>query len=164
MKQLYVVRHAKSSWSDGNLQDIDRPLKGRGIRDATGTSEWLQENNYLPEHIISSPATRALHTAMIFARNFGIDFSTIAIKAELYHGQPENYWQVAREIDDRYDAAMVFGHNPGLADFINQASDQRVGHVPTTGVACLAFSVERWKDINNKAKLLFFDYPKKRIN
>ncbi|HBF20268.1 MAG TPA: histidine phosphatase family protein, partial [Cryomorphaceae bacterium] len=69
MKKLYLVRHAKSSWKEEGVHDMDRPLKGRGVRDAYNTSQWLREQGDRPEFIISSPATRALHTALIFSRN-----------------------------------------------------------------------------------------------
>lgn len=162
MKQLYIVRHAKSSWDTPGLQDIDRPLKGRGVNDAYRTSEWMSEEGNLPQVLISSPATRALHTAMIFARTFNVDFSKIQINDRLYDSDIEDYLRVVRGISDGYASAAIFGHNPTITGFINYFADQRVSHVPTTGVVCLSFAVDRWSDLAPPAKLLFFDYPKKR--
>ena len=70
MKVLHVVRHAKSVWDYDGIADIDRTLKSKGIRNAYEISRKLKLINLVPEKIVSSPANRALHTAVIFARVF----------------------------------------------------------------------------------------------
>ena len=77
MKKVFIVRHAKSSWDDMHLVDYDRPLKGRGVKDAYLVSNWLSQNHERPDALYSSPATRALHTAMIFSRNLQFPFSKL---------------------------------------------------------------------------------------
>ncbi|MCK5170441.1 MAG: histidine phosphatase family protein, partial [Bacteroidales bacterium] len=67
-KYLYIVRHGKSIQDYGNISDIDRPLKERGINDGYKMAERLLVQNKIPEKIISSSAVRALHSATIFAR------------------------------------------------------------------------------------------------
>ena len=69
-KVLYIVRHAKSSWDYDNMADVDRPLKVKGIKTAYEIARNIKLKNNLPDLIISSPANRALHTAMILARVF----------------------------------------------------------------------------------------------
>jgi phosphohistidine phosphatase len=162
MKELYIVRHAKSSWDNPNLQDIDRPLKGRGVNDAYNTADWMMSQDFIPDVLISSPATRALHTAMILARTFHIDFSNIQVSPNLYDTWVEDYVEVVKNISDEFDRAAIFGHNPTITSFINYFADVKVSHVPTTGVACLRFACDSWKDVSPPGKLLFFDYPKKR--
>jgi len=164
MKQLYIVRHAKSSWDTPGLLDIDRALSGRGVKDAYQTSEWMSVEANVPQVLISSPATRALHTAMIFARTFHVDFSEIQINDRLYDSDIKDYLQVVRGISKEYASAAIFGHNPTITDFINYFADQRVSHVPTTGVVCLSFAANQWSELTSPAKLLFFDFPKKRRN
>jgi len=66
MKTLYIVRHAKSSWDYEGIEDIDRPLKKRGIHDAHLVSKFLAAKINKPDVFISSSANRALHTAVIF--------------------------------------------------------------------------------------------------
>ena len=70
-KILHVVRHAKSSWDYDGIADIDRTLKSKGIRSAYEISRKMKLSQQLPQLIISSPAIRALHTAVIFARVLG---------------------------------------------------------------------------------------------
>ncbi len=162
MKKLYLVRHAKSSWREEGVHDMDRPLKGRGIRDAHNTSQWLREQGDQPELVISSPATRALHTALIFSKNLDYAFSDITIEQRIYHASTRELLQLVRELSDDYSSVMLFGHNPTITDFVNRCIDHRIDNVPTTGVACLKFDVGEWQNIDKKAELVFFDYPKRR--
>lgn len=162
MKKLYLVRHAKSSWREEGAHDMDRPLKGRGIRDAHNTSRWLMEEGYQPELIISSPATRALHTALIFAKNLNCAYNEIRIEKKIYEASTKEIVEVIQSLDNRYKSVMIFGHNPTITNFVNKRIDHRIDNVPTTGVACLKFDMDNWLDLNNEAELLFFDYPKRR--
>ena len=100
MKKLYLVRHAKSSWKEEGITDFDRPLKGRGIRDAHTTAQWLQKQEEAPELMISSPATRAMHTALIFAQELQYPFSDIHIEANLYHGDRDDILQALAKLDN----------------------------------------------------------------
>ena len=107
MKTLYLIRHAKSSWSIDGIEDRDRPLKGRGIRDAHLVSQYLREESISADYfsMCSSPATRALHTALIFAKNLSVPASKVAIDDALYHSSAEEIL-VVRKTSDMCDAAM----------------------------------------------------------
>ncbi len=162
MKTVYLVRHAKSSWQYDDIDDHDRPLKGRGIRDAHLIAQWLEKETDRPQILISSPATRALHTAMIFARTLNFPFKDIDVEEELYLASNSTLIEILHSIPDQYDSAMLFGHNPTITNFVNQCVDRRIDNVPTSGVVCLHFDEQSWKDVNDRAELLYFDYPKKR--
>ena len=161
MKKVFIVRHAKSSWDDIHLSDYDRPLKGRGVKDAYLVSTWLAQNHERPDALISSPATRALHTAMIFARNLQFPFSSINITDELYMCTPETLLRFIESTNDDFDSIMILSHNPIITDFVNMCQDQEITNVPTSGVVCMHYHIKSWKDISLAAELLFFDYPKK---
>ncbi len=162
MKKLFVVRHAKSSWKTADLADVDRPLKGRGVRDAYNTAEWMLNQADVPDLIISSQATRALHTALIFARRLSIPFSEVQINESIYGANVQTLVSLISEIDDQYDAAMIFGHNPTITQLVNYCIEHHIDHVPTTGVACLKFDISSWSQVDRNAELVFFDYPRKR--
>lgn len=162
MKKLYLVRHAKSTWKYEDMADVDRPLKGRGISDAYSTANWLLQQKEMPDLIISSPATRALHTALIFARTLNYPFSDVIINEKIYEASPNDLFEVVRSINDNHNSVMIFGHNPSLTIFVNTCIDHRIDNVPTTGMACLSFNQQTWKDLDKRAELQFFDYPKKR--
>jgi phosphohistidine phosphatase len=84
MKKLYLVRHAKSSWEDSSLDDIDRPLNGRGKNNAPEMGERLKKQGILPDLLISSPAKRAMSTAKKIAERVGYSKKEILIDENLY--------------------------------------------------------------------------------
>lgn len=162
MKTLYLVRHAKSSWQYEDISDYDRPLKGRGIRDAHLIAQYFQEEQSDPQVLISSPATRALHTSMIFARALNYPFSDIQVHDDLYLASSEQFLKYIQELDDRIESVMFFAHNPTITHFVNHCVERSITNVPTSGVVCLHFAEESWKNVKYQAELLYFDYPKKR--
>ena len=84
MKNVYFVRHAKSSWRDASLNDIERPLNSRGLRDAPFMAKLLKSKNVKPDLILSSPANRALTTAKYFAKEMGIPTEKIDVRNRIY--------------------------------------------------------------------------------
>ena len=119
MKTLYVVRHAKSSWEYHELPDMDRPLKGRGIRDAHLMASWLQDLLTEVPVLYASPATRTLHTAMIFARTLGIPLDEVRVAESLYSASHFDIAAFLRGIQGEPGSIMLFGHNPGMSEFIS---------------------------------------------
>ncbi len=162
MKKLYLVRHAKSSWKEEGLSDFDRPLKGRGVRDAHSTGQWLLEQGNTADLFISSPATRAMHTALIFAQELQYPISKIRMESALYHGSPIDIYEALEKVDASVESVFLFGHNPTITNFVNQSIDHVIDNVPTTGVACLSFDTDSWAALGQEAELVFFDYPKRR--
>lgn len=160
MKTVYLVRHAKSSWDNPDLDDRDRPLKGRGIRDAHLMAARLAEKVQCVPAMVSSPATRALHTAHIFARNFGQTMDFIQTDEVLYEISVAQLIRYLRQLSDTMDSVMVFGHNPTHTAFLNHCVDRMIDNIPTAGIACLRFDVRVWKDLDFDAELCFFDFPK----
>ena len=164
MKTLYLVRHSKSDWVNKEINDIDRPLSDRGYRDAYHMSNLLVEKRNIPEIIITSPATRALSTAFIFARRLNISLEKIALKEGIYEARVEQFINMLQEIKDEHGAVMVFGHNSTITDLANQLGDCQIKLIPTSGVVCLDFNINSWKEINNNlGSLKFFEYPKKQL-
>ncbi len=161
MKTLYVVRHAKSSWKFPDLDDIDRPLSKRGKRNAPEMGLRLAKRGIRPGLLISSPAKRAFSTAKKIAAVIEYPKSKIKIESSLYHGMEKDILDVIRHLPDDIDELMIFGHNPGLTDFVNTLSGAHIYNVPTCGIAAIAFETDHWKDIGKiPGKLVFFDYPK----
>jgi phosphohistidine phosphatase len=162
VKTLFLFRHAKSSWAEQGLQDIDRGLNARGIRDAYDTALWLKQKGVSTECMVSSPADRALHTATIISRTLGIPFSTLQLDAKLYEAHPSDIEEVVCALPKLIDTAMLFGHNPGMPLFVNQCVQERIDHFPTSSVACIRFDSASWIDRNGPAELLFMSAPKLR--
>jgi phosphohistidine phosphatase len=164
MKTLYVIRHAKSSWDNSNLPDFERPLNDRGKRDAPRMAKRLKEKSIHPDLMLTSPAKRALSTCKRIAEGLGFSKDKIKTDRALYHADEEDVLSVIRTVSDKYNEVFVFGHNPGLTDFVNSLSRDEVmniDNVPTCGVVAFSFDMESWQRIDfGNGKFLFFDYPK----
>ena len=161
MKLLYLVRHAKSDWSDSSLRDRDRPLNSRGKRDAPYMGRLLADRGLLPDALVSSPAVRALTTAQHFARalNYGAD--EIVLEDRIYEAMPDALQEVVTSLRDEWQIVLLFGHNPGFTDFANRFAARRIDNIPTCGVVRLESEVERWRDFGPRtARLTDFIYPK----
>ena len=147
-KTLFIVRHGKSTWDYHGIEDIDRPLKERGIQNAYDTAGFLKDQDQLPEMIYTSPATRAFHTAIIFARVLNFSEDKLFVKNDLYMANVDDILQVIAETSSRVNSLMIFGHNPGFTDITNYLSELSLSNLPTSGLVMLTFASEEWKDIN----------------
>ncbi len=159
MKTLYIVRHAKSSREYNGIEDIDRPLKERGIKDAYLIASVVQKKIDTPSVFISSCANRALHTAMIFSYTFKYPLTNLKISKSLYSFSDGYLIKTVKALDNGFDSAIIFSHDHGISDFVNKFGDKHIDHVPTSGLIAISFKTDHWKDIKN-GKTLFTDFPK----
>jgi phosphohistidine phosphatase len=158
-KVLHLVRHAKSSWDYEGIADIDRTLKSKGIQNAYEISRKLKMSDEVPDMIVSSPANRALHTAVIFARIFGFSLKELQINNLLYESPAYKILEFIKAIPDKSKSLMIFGHNPDLTDLVNHFIKSPVENIPTSGVAKLVFKCQSWKEIsasNLESEFLYF--------
>lgn len=129
---VYFIRHAKSSWNNANLSDIERPLNARGIETAPKMAAFLAKSrNFGRVSIVSSPAVRAIATANYFAEAFGLDNSNIQIDEKLYFGSTLDYIHCFNGIQKSFNSVLLFGHNPILEELASQFNKPYVGLVPT---------------------------------
>lgn len=162
MKTVYLVRHAKSSWKNMDLADIDRPLNSRGKRDAPFMGALLNEKGIKPDRLLSSPAKRAKKTAFAFAKALDYPKHAIELTPRIYEASVEDLFFVIKNCHNALNSVMLFGHNYTYTEFANLYAKPSLDNVPTTGVVAIEFQVEEWKDITTKnGKMLFFEYPKK---
>lgn len=159
MKTLYIVRHAKSSWEYSKIEDIDRPLKKRGIKDAHMMSKILAKEINRPDVFISSSANRALHTAIIFCENFGYPHANLQIKRQLYSFSDGYLVKTVNALDDAFSSAIIFSHDHGINTFVNKFGNTPIAHVPTCGVIGIQFEEKHWKNIK-KGKTFMTEFPK----
>lgn len=151
MKTLILVRHAKSDWGYEFLNDIDRPLNERGYRDAYSQSKWYKDNWIMPEIIISSPAIRAISTALIFARTLKYDEQKIIIRHGIYDATTDNFLDNIHQLSEDINVAMFFGHNPTITNLFNLLSENIfIDNIPTCGIMKLEFDVNNWKLIGEQ--------------
>jgi phosphohistidine phosphatase len=162
MKTLILVRHAKSSWEDKNATDFERTLNNRGKKDAPFMADILKNKNVKIDLILSSPAIRALSTAIIFAKEFGISEEEIVANKDIYEAGRKDLLKILLETDDSVDHLILFGHNPGLTYLSNYLCNFETDNIPTCGIVCMQLDFDSWKYLGNKTcSLKFFEYPKK---
>lgn len=162
MKTLLLIRHAKSSWTDPDMDDFDRPLNKRGKVNAPEMAERLRQRGVLPELLIASPAKRTKSTAKIMAKEWNYPRQAILFEEELYLCYASTFLKVITRIDDDFDAVAIFAHNPGITDFANYLTEEiRIDNVPTTGIFAIQADTNSWTDFDRAGKkFLFFDYPR----
>lgn len=146
MKNLILVRHAKSSWKH-NLSDVERPLKSRGIIDAYNVSKEFKTSGINVDVVYSSPAERAKKTCEIFSETI----STLGEKTDtvddLYDFGGDKLTNFIKLIDDKYNNVMIFGHNHAMTAFANTFGSIYIDNVPTCGLVVLELDINTWVDL-----------------
>lgn len=162
MKQLILMRHAKSSWKDPTLEDFDRPLGNRGLRDAPVMADRLARAGLTPDLVVSSPARRAVATAHLVAPVVGSTLHAIVMEPGIYEASAGELLAIVQRFDDSYSQVLMFGHNPGFTLLAETLGDAVIGNLPTSGVAWLSFEATHWPDVGpGTGTLLKLDYPKR---
>ncbi|MGI4862501.1 MAG: SixA phosphatase family protein [Janthinobacterium lividum] len=162
MKTLYLMRHAKSSWSFDDLSDRERPLNDRGRDDAPRIGQALAKRHLALDLMVSSPAVRALSTAVLVARELHYPHDKIRVEPSIYEADLDTLLAVIQALPDEAGSVLLTGHNPTITDVANYLSPSPLsGEMPTAGVLCLRFQVENWAEVKRaNAEFYFFDSPK----
>ena len=158
MKNLILVRHAKSSW-ETPLKDRDRPLSKNGLQAAHLVSSYVSK--YLPKTYLlwTSVTERASQTALIFAQNLSYPIESIIYKEDLYTFDENQLTKVIKSCKNEFDSVILFGHNGAITNFVNKFGDVFIENVPTSGFVSLQFDVDDWSAIE-KGKTLKVIVPK----
>ncbi len=161
-KILLLVRHAKSSWDAGVASDFERPLNERGIKDAPVMAARLKNKKIFPDAFVSSPAKRALETAISFCNGYGVASDEIILIPSLYHADIVSFFKVVSALDDKLNTVAIFSHNPGITAFVNMLTEKvHIDNMPTCGIFCVKVKTVNWIDFKDSPReFLLFDYPK----
>ncbi len=147
MKTLYIARHGKSDWNDFNHNDIERPLKTRGIENCKEMSKVLTERNAIPEIIFSSPAVRAYESAKIFADEMTLPLDSLKVDAKLYLPDFPTMLKIILYLDNHLKSAMIVGHEPSISTFVNYFIPKPIEKIVTGSVTGLVFDIRDWREI-----------------
>jgi len=145
MKRLYVLRHAKSSWDDTRLDDLDRPLNDRGEHAAPMMGRVMSEKGFEPDAIVASPAMRAKTTAEL-ARSGGEFKAAIRFDERIYEAGVQMLIDVISETDEADASLMIVGHNPGMEALIRVLTGKTTA-MPTAALAVIDLGINKWRDI-----------------
>lgn len=160
MKTIVLVRHADSSWSIPFGKDIERELTTQGVDDASRMAALLYDQGLIPDRIYSSPATRALRTARIFAEGANLKEHQIHIENILYEPSVGSFYKVIESVPEDIRCIFVVSHNPGITEFIQDLDIAPFSGMPACGVFAFELMAEKWDDLSVADKrFLFFKHP-----
>jgi phosphohistidine phosphatase len=145
IRQLVVMRHAKSSWKDASLVDHDRPLNKRGKRDAPRVAERLEALGWIPERVISSDSKRTRQTWKRMARAIDGDVE-VEYRRSFYHGNLTVVREALARLPDGIQCVMVLGHNPHWEDLVAWLSGEPT-RLTTANAALLVGDGGTWSEL-----------------
>jgi len=164
MKEILLLRHAKSSWDNELIEDFDRPLKEKGKKDALVMAEYIKQSDLIPEYIICSEAIRTKETLDIILQK--INFSSnikISYTRKIYEADVSDILQLISETDNKFNRIMLIGHNPGMERTVVELTKKEFPFpkFSTCGLAYLKSNINDWKEIKiGKTELVLFKNPK----
>lgn len=150
MKTLLLLRHAKSSWKDSDLDDHDRPLNKRGKRDAPRMGRLVRDENLLPDLIVTSSAKRCRKTAEHVIQECGYR-GEARITGELYEANAAKLREFIAGLSDHFHRVLLVAHNPGMDELL----EPLVGaYTPltTAALAHLELPMESWREFTAAAR------------
>jgi len=154
MKQLFLLRHAKSDWGDLRLDDFDRPLAPRGIGATKRLARHIAEQRHHFDLVLCSAARRAKDTWDRIADEIGSD-APVIYDRELYLAGEDSFMTRLRGLDDGVGSVLLVAHNPDIAAFAGrlcqdgQADALRLldAKYPTGGLAAIRIDCAHWADL-----------------
>ncbi len=149
MKEIYVLRHAKSSWDNSNLSDFDRPLADRGISDAKKMSNFLKDMNIKIDKVLCSNAIRAKETFDLTADGFNFEIDKATYLDKLYFGDTTTIIQDLKELDESLNNILIVGHNPTLHYLVEILTNESINRFTTCNLATISHNGE-WVSLNSQ--------------
>jgi phosphohistidine phosphatase len=161
-RKLIFIRHSKAEEQLPGMSDFERSLTATGKHHSRLMAQILKAKKEDPGKVISSPAFRAIETALIFCREYDISPDTIQISSELYSGlEPEEFIPFIGNQDDNVHTLTFFGHNPLITEMAAFFAADEPDVLPKTGIFCVSFEASRWSDIGPESGLTqYFLTPK----
>jgi len=144
---LTLLRHAKSSWKDPTLTDMERPLNKRGRRDAANMGLQLKEHGTTFKTIFSSPALRTRETITSILLTLPAQDTQLTFNQGFYIFERDELLQAIRQLDDELNDVMIVGHNPAMHETLRWLTGEAIAEFPTCAAAQLSLSLPHWKKI-----------------
>jgi len=146
MKTLLLLRHAKSSWKQPDMNDHDRPLNKRGKKEAPNVGKYLKANDLVPDLILSSTARRAHDTAQAVAEESGFE-GHIDLYQDLYLSDTACYLDILQSLPNTASRVLVVGHNPEMDELLTLLTDVSQ-HMTTAALAQINLPITSWQELN----------------
>lgn len=149
MRHLYLLRHAKSLWSDPTIVDIERPLSDRGHRDAKRMSRYLKRKGLQVDLVLCSSSRRTTETLQAIEPALG-PTTAVMIEDALYTFDVDHILQRLSDVSADTKSVMVIGHNPAIQALAvlltrpGSLKDQISLKYPTAALTLVALENKSW--------------------
>src|SRR5918992_426176 len=171
MLTLSLLRHAKSSWADRELEDHDRPLAKRGTKAAGAMGAYIATNGLQPDLVLCSGAVRTRATLTLVLPQLGKPPPKAVFDNALYMATPAALLGRLQQVKSDARHVMLIGHNPGMhalaLELTGKGSREDVEAMatkfPTCALAVLTFKVRKWSDVGSGAGTLELFMPPRRL-
>ena len=148
MKKIIFVRHGRAEDQAPEISDFERSLTTRGKTISREMAKRFREKESNPGLFISSPAFRALETAIIFAGEFGIKSDNILLDSNLYYkADLKHLLRILEKTSEDTDTITLFGHNPAFTEMPDRLSRNGCEFLTKTSVVCISFQAKSWSEI-----------------
>lgn len=171
MLTLSLLRHAKSSWDDVDLDDFERPLSKRGATAAPEMGRAIRELNLKPDLVLCSSAVRTRATVALVLLELGPPAPEVRYEDGLYLATPKEMLTEIREVESSVNNVLIVGHNPGIHALALELSGaakredmaELATKFPTAALASMTFDLQSWRDVNaGLGHLVVFLTPRNR--
>ena len=144
MKNIILIRHAKSSW-EFPIPDKERELTSKGIKKAIEIAKKSLPFISPSATIWSSSSKRTLLTAKIFLEIWSLDTNNIIVKDDLYTFECSELKEIVKSCPNQCENLILFGHNGAITDFVNKFGNKYISNVPTSGMVSINLQKEQPK-------------------
>ena len=124
-RRLLLLRHAKSAWPE-DVADHDRPLAGRGRRDAPAVGRWLRTSGYVPDLVLCSTARRARETWQLAEEELGAKPRT-TFERRVYGASPAELVDLTHQTSSDVRTLLIVGHEPTMSDLTLELASAEPG-------------------------------------
>lgn len=164
MKRIILMRHGQAEDGADGIPDFERSLTTKGKNVTRQMAAKLKENIKDPGLLISSPAFRAIETALIFAGEYGIKSEKILLNTLIYSKfDHKTIMEILKNISEETDTITLFGHNPGFSEVASWYSKEHLNMIPKSGIACISFNIKTWSEVKSASGNTEIFYEPKKI-
>ncbi len=163
MKRIILMRHGQAEDGADGIPDFERSLTFKGKNVSRHMARKLKDIITDPGLLVSSPAFRAVETALIFAGEYGIRPEKILLNSLIYSGfDHKTITDILKDISEETDTITLFGHNPGFSEVASWYSKEHLNIIPKSGIVCISFNIKTWSGLKPASgNTEIFHEPKK---
>ncbi len=150
MKELLIMRHAKTESSEFFRSDFARNLTTNGVAQSQLQGKYLSLLPFEPDKVLVSSSNRTRQTLtelLPYTEWKDVDIETID---KLYHSSLQDLLEVIEEVGEEVDRLMIVSHNFGVLELVQHLSSDFIPKFKTGTLALFKLNTDNWQDINRQ--------------